>query len=51
MEHLAHVAKLATKALDYGISLTNNPLPSTLAHNSRYRTIGIGMMGLHDFFG
>lgn len=49
MEHLAHVAKLATKALDYGISLTNNPLPSTLAHNTRYRTIGIGMMGLHDF--
>ncbi len=49
LDHLAHVAKLATKALDYGIELTNNPLESTKAHNARYRTIGIGMMGLHDY--
>lgn len=49
MERLAEVARLATKILDYGISLTNNPDPTTKAHNDRYRTIGIGIMGLHDY--
>lgn len=49
MDDLAAVAKLSQKILDYGISLTNNPDPITLAHNARYRTIGIGIMGLHDY--
>lgn len=48
-DDLAHVSKLSQKILDYGISLTNNPDPITMAHNNRYRTIGIGIMGLHDY--
>lgn len=48
-EQLAKTARLATRMLDYGIELTNNPDPITEAHNSRYRTIGIGQMGLHDY--
>jgi ribonucleoside-diphosphate reductase alpha chain len=35
--------------LDRGIDLTNNPNDITAAHNKRYRTIGIGQMGLHDY--
>lgn len=45
---LAYVARLATKLLDYGIELTNNPDDITYKHNKKYRTIGIGLMGLHD---
>lgn len=48
-DHLAEVARKTTRILDYGISMTNNPTPETLAHNKRYRTIGIGVMGLHDY--
>lgn len=48
-KELAHVSRVATRMLDHGISLTNNPDPITAAHNNRYRTIGIGQMGLHDF--
>ena len=49
MEHLARVSKLAAKVLNHGITLTNNPDEITKAHNDRYRTIGIGIMGLHDY--
>lgn len=49
MEHLAKVTRLATKILNYGINLTNNPDEITQEHNARYRTIGIGIMGLHDY--
>lgn len=47
-DELATVSKLATKLLDYGIELTNNPDKITSDHNQKYRTIGIGLMGLHD---
>jgi len=46
---LAGVSRLATRMLDYGISLTNSPDSITAAHNELYRTIGIGIMGLHDY--
>lgn len=46
---LAKISALATKILDFGISLTNAPDEITQRHNQRYRTIGIGMQGLHDF--
>lgn len=49
MEELGHVARVATRLLNYGIDLTNNPDEITEAHNRRYRTIGIGQMGLHDY--
>lgn len=48
MKELAKISALTTKILDYGISLTNAPDKITGAHNARYRTIGIGLQGLHD---
>lgn len=45
---LAEVSRLSAKLLDYGIELTNSPDPITKSHNDKYRTIGIGLMGLHD---
>ncbi len=47
-KELGKIAALTTKILDYGISLTNAPDTITAAHNNRYRTIGIGLQGLHD---
>ena len=47
-KELGKIAALSTKLLDYGISLTNAPDMITGTHNARYRTIGIGMQGLHD---
>jgi ribonucleoside-diphosphate reductase alpha chain len=47
-KELGKIAALTTRILDYGISLTNAPDKITEAHNSRYRTIGIGIQGLHD---
>lgn len=45
---LGKISALTCKILDYGISLTNAPDAITSAHNDRYRTIGIGLQGLHD---
>lgn len=47
-KELAKISALTTKILDYGISLTNAPDSITANHNNRYRTIGIGLQGLHD---
>lgn len=47
-KELGKISALTTRILDYGISLTNAPDGITAAHNTRYRTIGIGMQGLHD---
>lgn len=47
-KELGKISSLTTRILDYGISLTNAPDKITEAHNNRYRTIGIGMQGLHD---
>ncbi len=47
---LAEVSKLACRVLNAGVDLTDHPDPTTKAHNERYRTIGIGVMGLHDYF-
>jgi ribonucleoside-diphosphate reductase alpha chain len=47
-KELGKVSELTTRILDYGISLTSAPDLVTHAHNNRYRTIGIGLQGLHD---
>ena len=47
-KELGKISALTTRILDFGISLTNAPDKITAAHNNRYRTIGIGMQGLHD---
>jgi ribonucleoside-diphosphate reductase alpha chain len=49
MEHLAEVSRKACRILNRGVQLTKNPDETTEAHNKRYRTIGIGVMGLHDY--
>lgn len=49
LDHLAKVSKTACRVLNNGIQLTKNPDSITTAHNERYRTIGIGIMGLHDW--
>lgn len=48
-QHLGEISRLAARILDYGIELSNNPDSITMDHNNRYRTIGIGQMGLHDY--
>jgi len=48
-KELGKIAALTTRILDYGISLTNAPDAITANHNNRYRTIGIGLQGLHDY--
>ena len=49
MNELARVARQSCRMLEYGIELTNNPTEITKNHNERFRTIGIGQMGMHDY--
>lgn len=48
-EHLGQVVRMAVRILNAGIELTEHPTPTTKAHNQRYRTIGIGLMGVNDW--
>ena len=48
-QELKRVTKVATRVLDYGIDLTDAPSPTAKQHNEDFRTIGIGITGLHDF--
>lgn len=48
MAGLEEAAYDATWILDAGIDLTNPPTADSKNHNARYRTIGIGIQGLHD---
>ena len=48
-KRLGEVSRIATKILNYGVNLSNHPDEITKTHNDRYRTIGIGAMGLHDY--
>jgi ribonucleoside-diphosphate reductase alpha chain len=48
-EELAQVSRLACRVLNAGVDLTDHPDIITKQHNERYRTIGIGVMGLHDY--
>lgn len=50
LTHLAKVSRIACRMLNRGVDLTNNPDDITKAHNKRFRTIGLGVMGLHDYF-
>jgi ribonucleoside-diphosphate reductase alpha chain len=46
---LIDLARLCTKVLNHGLSLTTNPTPEGQLHNEMFRTIGVGMMGLADY--
>lgn len=48
-EEMVDMARLCTRILDNGISLTRTPIESASKHNERYRTIGVGIQGLHDY--
>jgi len=48
-EEMISLAELATHILDNGIALTNPPIKESKAHNERYRTVGVGIQGLHDY--
>ncbi len=48
-KELGRISALTTRILDYGINLTNAPDDITNKHNYRYRTIGVGIQGLHDY--
>lgn len=49
LEEVIETAKIATHILDNGISLTTSPVSISKHHNNRYRTIGVGIQGLHDY--
>lgn len=48
-DNIPLVMKIATRILDNSIDLTSPPIEEAGNHNKRYRTIGIGTMGLADW--
>ena len=46
---IIYTARLLTRILDNGIALTKAPIDISKAHNDRFRTIGVGIQGLHDY--
>ncbi|MDB9496424.1 LAGLIDADG family homing endonuclease [Spirulina major CS-329] len=48
-DDLAHHCETSVRILDNTIDLTNAPFAASGAHNDRYRTIGVGAMGLADW--
>lgn len=49
LDEAIYIASLTTHILDNGIELTVTPNDINAAHNNRYRTIGVGIQGLHDY--
>jgi ribonucleoside-diphosphate reductase alpha chain len=49
-DKLAETVRLAVRQLDRVIDLNFYPIPSTQTSNSRWRPVGLGMMGLQDVF-
>jgi len=48
-EELPEICQLAVRILDNTIEITTPPFDQSAAHNNRYRTIGVGAMGLADW--
>jgi len=48
-DELESICKTAVRVLDNAIDITDVPMPEGYAHNMRYRTIGVGAMGLADY--
>jgi ribonucleoside-diphosphate reductase alpha chain len=48
-EELQKTAELVAEVLDAGIELTSPPTDCSSAHNNRYRTVGTGIQGYHDW--
>lgn len=48
-DELPALCELAVRLLDDTIELTTPPIAESVAHNERYRTVGVGAMGLADW--
>jgi ribonucleoside-diphosphate reductase alpha chain len=48
-EELPELCEIAVRILDNTIEITNPPFADSKSHNQRYRTIGVGAMGLADW--
>ncbi len=48
-DELNYLCKIAVRILDNTIDITNPPFDDAKSHNDRYRTIGVGCMGLADW--
>ncbi|MEB3226007.1 MAG: ribonucleoside-diphosphate reductase subunit alpha [Synechococcus sp.] len=48
-DELADACEVAVRILDNTIEITNTPFEDSSIHNQRYRTIGVGAMGLADW--
>ena len=48
-EEIAQISRLAVRILDNTIDLTKPPFTDSKTHNDKYRTIGVGCMGLADW--
>ncbi|MGB0562421.1 MAG: ribonucleoside-diphosphate reductase subunit alpha [Spirulinaceae cyanobacterium] len=49
IEELPEICETAVRLLDNTIELTHAPFDASEKHNDRYRTIGVGCMGLADW--
>jgi len=48
-EQRAEICHIAVRILDNTIELTSPPFAASATHNAKYRTIGVGCMGLADW--
>ena len=48
-EDLEEAVNTGIRILDNAIELTDSPAPESILHNRRYRTVGLGAMGLADY--
>jgi ribonucleoside-diphosphate reductase alpha chain len=48
-DEMADASRMAVRLLDAACDLTTSPTPEARAHVNRYRTIGVGVMGLADW--
>lgn len=48
-KELRTLTRLGIHILDNAIELTDSPVPESIIHNNRYRTVGLGAMGLADY--
>lgn len=47
-DELDEACRVAVRLLDNALEITTNPFMDSKSHNERYRTIGVGLMGLAD---
>lgn len=48
-QDLPNICEIAVRILDNTIEITHPPFQASIDHNQRYRTIGVGVMGLADW--